>query len=106
MQVRNRMILIIPSEYCSPARRVAGAVEHPLDVRARPAVDGRVTAIMTIVAQIRRDEGVRGQVAHVELAVGANFRVTQVVAAVGARAVHLRTKVVERRNVLGGVAAG
>ena len=72
----------------------------------RPGVDGGVAAIVAVVAQRGRDERVGRQVVDVELAVGPDLGVAEVVVAVGPGAVRVRPEVVERRDVLGGVAAG
>ena len=51
LEVRRRMILVIPDEHraaCPPGRR---RYRDPLDVGARPRIDGSVTAVMPVVAK-------------------------------------------------------
>src|ERR1041384_7020736 len=100
------MVFVIPDEHGDGPRLVGRAVQNPLDVGAGPRIDGGVAAIVAVVAERGCDERVGGQVVHVELRVGPHLDVAGVVIVVGAGAVRIGSEVVERRYVLGGVAAG
>ena len=69
------------------------------------AVDDAVRAVVAVVALVRRDPGEGRQVVHVELGVGADLRVAEVMVVVGACRVGVRAVEVEGRDVLGGVPA-
>src|SRR5204863_215378 len=105
LDIRHRVVFVVPDEDRDRARLVRGAVEDALDVGARPRVDGRVVAVVAVVAQRRCDERVGGQVVDVEFAVRPDLRVAEVVVAVAAGRVRVRPEVVEGGDVLGRVAA-
>src|SRR5438876_404195 len=74
--------------------------------RSPRGVDGGVPAIRAVVAQGRLDEGIGGKVVDVELAVGADLGVAEVMVVVAPGPIRVRSEVIETGNMLGGVAAG
>ncbi len=107
LDIRHRMVLVVPDEHCGIPRLIGCTVQYRLNVRACPGINGAVIAVVAVIAKGRSDKRISREVVHVEFGIGPDFYEAEVMVVVRhAGTVGVGPVVVQIGNMLRGIAGG